>query len=572
MNNFGILKKVIKLLKPYKFKFFLIMLCVIMLTVVSIINPLIIKNITDDGLLQHNLSTVIKMSLILLLLAVSQGILTLIQETIRIKLQNNIVYTLNKKTFLKLSRVKIEEIKDINDTDLFNRIYTDINNISRVADKNILFITTQIFTIIGSCVGLFLISWKLSLIVLSIAPIKFFCAKYFSKLRMKYEKLFINKSSEFANWYGDVIAGIKDVRLYGLINTKLIELKSKQKELIHIRQKLNILSEINMVTESISIQTLISILYIVGAIFLIGGELSYGSIIALISYSIKVTSPLSAIMNIGYYLTGIIPSARRYFDFMDLENEMEANTHKNITLNCLPTKHPILTFKDVSFAYDNNNTVVNNIDIEIREGEKIAFIGDNGSGKSTMLNLLLRFYTPNNGKILLYNTDINYYPIDEYRQHFATVMQNSHLFQNTIKDNIVLDKKISNDMFDNIISMSELSDFYNTLPDSYMIGQNGSCLSGGQSQKIAIARAIAKDSKIFILDEATSSLDIRSEINISKLINSHLVNKTVICVTHRPELLKYMDRIILLDKGNITQIGTHDELLQLSQLYKKIIS
>ena len=233
-------------------------------------------------------------------------------------------------------------------------------------------------------------------------------------------------------------------------------------------------------------------------------QLSVGSVFAFITYSSYVTGPISAILNIGYLLSGIIPSTKRYYAFMDLEKETDNGETADLCLDDLK-------LEQVSCAYEKEKYVLKDVDILFAKGSKTAIVGRNGSGKTTIINLLTRMYEPISGKIMLGTEDISELPLPEYRNMVSAVSQQIYLFNDTIRNNICLYKQVDDVIVEEACKDSGLEDFIKEVSLDYVVGQNGAMLSGGQKQKIALARALIHDKPIVIFDEATSNTDAYSE-------------------------------------------------------------
>ena len=317
---------------------------------------------------------------------------------------------------------------------------------------------------------------------------------------------------------------------------------------------MNMLGQWNTITDSLMVQFLSTLLYILGANLVFDLQLSVGSVFAFITYSSYVTGPISAILNIGYLLSGIIPSTKRYYAFMDLEEE----TDNGETAALCPDD---LQLQQVSFAYEKEKYVLKDVDILFAKGSKTAIIGRNGSGKTTIINLLTRMYEPTSGKIMLGTEDISELPLPEYRNMVSVVSQQIYLFNDTIRNNICLYKRVDDVIVEEACKDSGLEDFIKEVSLDYVVGQNGAMLSGGQKQKIALARALIHDKPIVIFDEATSNTDAYSEQQINGLLDTKLKEKTVIVITHKKEILNKVDQIVVLKEGVVIDNGTYDELV-----------
>lgn len=320
------------------------------------------------------------------------------------------------------------------------------------------------------------------------------------------------------------------------------------------RKQMNMLGQWNTIIDSIMVQFLSTLLYILGANLVFDMKLSVGSVFAFITYSAYVTGPISAILNIGYLLSGIIPSTKRYYAFMELEEETDNGKKTDLCPNDL-------RLQKVSFAYERDKCILKNIDILFAKSSKTAIIGRNGSGKTTIINLLTRMYEPTSGEILLGAENISELPLPEYRNMVSVVSQQIYLFNDTIRNNICLYKQIDDTVIEAACKDSGLEDFIKEVSLDHVVGQNGAMLSGGQKQKIALARALVHDKPIIIFDEATSNTDAYSEQQINGLLDTRLKDKTVIVITHKKEVLSKVDQIVVLKEGVVADLGRYDDLV-----------
>jgi len=433
-----------------------------------------------------------------------------------------------------------------------------------ITDGAAFFIVTQVFSITGGIIGLFIINYKMTLLVLIYIPCKYLFMKYLARRRKLYADQYIEDAQKYAKWFGDTVGGVHEIKLFNIADAKKQEFEDKQKKVVLQRKKINLLGVWNASMDTLMIQLLIMVLYIMGANLVFDFKLSVGSVFAFITYSTYVTAPISGILNIGYMLSGIIPSTKRFYEFMDLEEEEERG-------NALT--HPVfgtMELRNVSFSYVSDKPILKNMYIRFEKGSKAALIGKNGTGKSTIIGLITRMYEPDQGKILLNGDDVLSFALSEYREMISVVSQQVYLFDNTIRNNICLYKKKSEEEIMQAVIDSGLKDFIDEVSLDYSVGQNGSLLSGGQKQKIAMARALLHDKSIIIFDEATSNTDVYSEMQINNLLHSRLKEKTVIVVTHKQEVLKEVDQIILLGPEGLVS-GTYEELYNGNQDFSTMV-
>lgn len=554
-----IVKRMVNLLKPYIKSILLFFFVMLLSTGISFVLPQINRSIIDEGFLKQDFNLILNYSLLTFFLVLVDSIISLLRNLLQVKTKRAISTSLFNKAFKKLYTIKNDYYQKNNYTEIFNRLNYDISNISLIADGNVLFVATQVLRVLGGLLGLLLISWKLTLIVLVFIPVRFLIFKTLAAKRKRAAHKSMEYNSELASWFGESIDGIKEIKLFNMKNKKLNELYSKLLNINKQEKDITFVNSLNQSSEQILSYFLSSLIYILGAVLVFAERLSLGSVMAFITYAAYVTSPISSILNIGFLLSGIIPSAKRFFKFMDLETELI--TEKNI-LDILRVNW--IEFKNVSFFYDQKK-ILNNISFKIFETEKVAIVGHNASGKTTIVNLLLRFNHINEGSILINGHSIYSFDMESYRKKFAVVSQDIFLFDTSVEDNIKMGVNKNNDM-------SIIDNFIGQIALDSNVGAKSSKLSGGQKQKIAIARSLYKDADIYIFDEATSNIDGLSETYFNELINVHLKNKTVIIITHKHEILRNLDKIIYLQDGKVCAIGKHDDLLVECEPYRIFIS
>lgn len=552
MSNKVAVRKLLGLLKEYKSTIAIIIACLLVSTGLNLCIPLISRQIMDAGFIGGNKDLLIALVLGSMVICMVNYAIGIIKEKKRVDISAKIQYSLSEQSFLHLMKLKISYFDNTNYAEILNNVNTDIGRMSSVADSSVFFVVTQAFSMTGGIIGLFIIDYRMTLLVLLFIPIKFIVMKYFAKKQKSIVDDFIMTSQEYARWFGNTIGGVREVKLFGIFDKKHEEFAQSQERVIEKQRQMNMLSQWNSTVDSVMVQLLSTVLYILGANLVFNLQLSVGSVFAFITYSAYVTGPISAILNIGYLLSGIIPSTKRFYEFMDLEEE-DANANYPVK-----PQNGDIELEDVSFAYNKEKTVVDQINLRINQGDKIVFIGKNGSGKSTLIDLLLRMYEPSAGRILLSGQNVADMPLDEYRNMISVVSQEIYLFNDTIRNNICLYKQIDDNAIRSICRDSGLEEFLNEVSLDYTVGQNGIMLSGGQKQKIALARALLHDRPIVVFDEATSSTDSYSEQQINSLLHTKLKDKTVIVITHRQDILSEADCIVMLDEGKIVEQGSYE--------------
>lgn len=554
MSNKEAVRRLLLLLGKYKKTIVVIVGCLLVSTGLNLCVPLISRRIMDDGFIGGNKKLLIELVLVSMVIYTINSLIDLIKEKKRVDISAKIQYFLSEQSFSHLMKLRVNYFNNTNYAETLNNINMDINQMKSVADSSVFFVITQAFSMTGGIIGLFIIDFRMTILVLLFIPIKCVVMKYFAKKQKQIMDEFIKKNQKYAKWFGDTVGGVREVKLFNILDRKHEEFDQNQKDIIEKQKQMNMLGQWNTITDSLMVQFLSTLLYILGANLVFDLQLSVGSVFAFITYSSYVTGPISAILNIGYLLSGIIPSTKRYYAFMDLEEE----TDNGETAALCPDD---LKLQQVSFAYEKEKYVLKDVDILFAKGSKTAIIGRNGSGKTTIINLLTRMYEPTSGKIMLGTEDISELPLPEYRNMVSVVSQQIYLFNDTIRNNICLYKRVDDVIVEEACKDSGLEDFIKEVSLDYVVGQNGAMLSGGQKQKIALARALIHDKPIVIFDEATSNTDAYSEQQINGLLDTKLKEKTVIVITHKKEILNKVDQIVVLKEGVVIDNGTYDELV-----------
>lgn len=558
----SVIKRVLLLYRPYLRKILIVLLCMAVSTGIHMIMPFIGKLVMDNGLIPGDFMIVLYLSAASILLMLLDEGIGIFEMKYWAYLNSMLSYSMNKAAIKQLLKSRIDFFNNTNFSEIMNNISMDIRNIGRISERSTFFVITQIFTIIGGITGLVLIDWKLSLVVLCIIPLRYVLVKYLTAKRRRCFEQYMEYYKDYSSWFGDLIGGIKEIKLWGIDTVVMGQFIKKQRRIIKADIYMNMVDKLNDFSDSILYDLLTNALYIIGAHLIIRNSLTIGGLFAFITYSSYVTHPISAILSIGYGFSSVIPAARRYFRFLDTDCEQDGGM-KGAPAVWDRKIQGAIRFEDVSFSYDGTKKILDKVNIDIKAGERVAIVGPNGSGKSTLINLLQRFYAPESGRILLDGEDISTMRLRDYRRQITFISHDAYLFNTSVRENIGLFTKKQDLRVYKAAQASGAHDFIRSLQEGYdsRIGRNGTRLSGGQRQKIALARAFMRDSAVLVLDEATCNFDIDSEGQLYETLEKDFEGKTVIVVTHRPHILKNMDRILLVEEGSVTEIQDVNELV-----------
>jgi ATP-binding cassette subfamily B protein len=409
---------------------------------------------------------------------------------------------------------------------------------------------------LGGIAGLFIINWKLSLLVLSVIPIKVLINNFFSSKRSSIFANLMEHHSKYSGWLGDSIQGVITIKLwnaYRQTRKKFIQLK---RSIIKSDYKLGVLEQENNIASSVVDEVLQTLFYILGAILIFNDSLTIGGLFSFISYSTYVISAVSFLTRISFYFDPITPSLRRYTEFMEIKEEHGGNLD-------VPKSEPHINFNNVTLVYDDGTAAIRNATFEIKSGERVAVVGSNGSGKSSNASLLLRLFEATEGEITYCDTNIKEIKIDQYRNIFSQVEQKSFIFNSTIRDNIDPLHQLADEHIIETAELLGIAEFINeeNALDTD-VGVDGGKLSGGERQKLAAIRAFAKPHKILILDEITNNLDIETERIINDIITQKREDKILFIITHRIDILKKTDKILFMKDGELKAQGTYENLIE----------
>lgn len=559
-----------ELFSPYRKNIIIISIIMGITSLCGFVNPWVTKQLIDIGIMQSEFSETIRYVALLAIIFLVQQLFSLVQYYYFNDISVKIPYDLNNKACKHILLIKIKYFKEKNFSEVVTELFQDIANISSLANIQFLTSFVALFKLVAGIVALLFINWKLAIIIIIAIPVR---ALFSSILFMKQEsiyKVIMKVQSKFSAWLGDGISGIAEIKVFGIIDKKLTNLKAILEESKKLKSRLMFFQYIDSMLSSTISTCFTCLLYLFGALMIFKDELTLGSLVSFISYSSIVFEPITIITYLATQLSTIKPALERFHKFIDSESEID--TPDSVMLpSSMDIEH--IDFNNVSLVYDEEKTL-DQVNFTINKGEKVAIIGFNGSGKTSIINLLLRFYEPTEGSITVNGCDIKSYTFESYRSIWSVMAQNNYLFNDTIRNNINIYGDLSEDDIVCSCKKAEAYSFIQKLPEKLdtRIGYNGSKLSGGEKQKVALARALArKNTKVLILDEATSNYDYHSEqIFNSEIISSNRYDITIL-ITHRPEVLKRLDKIIYLEKGKVVSIGTFDEIYKSQDNFRDMV-
>lgn len=547
------IRQAIHLLKPYRKRLIVIAIYAIIISIISAVSPFINSMMIDNGLLQGNIPVVIQLVIALILLLLLDRIVQYLQRVQEIEITNSLGKKLKVEAFRHGLRLKPLIFKEKGFYKTMSDALYDISNIMVITDNSLLTILVILFKFLGAAIGLVVLDWRLALLIAVLIPLKVAFNLVMCKQSEKLGDQLMGVYKTYNTWFSDMISGVFDIKLWNLDRKKADEYEAQVGNINKATKKLSLFTaKYNALVQMIEL-VIMNSMYIVGAFLIVGEQLTLGNLFAFISFSSFLLTPINAIMNLRVILKQITPSVQGYKRFMSLEEENYEASLK------LATPVSSIVFRNVCVAFDGRH-VLSNLNLEIHRGEKIAIVGDNGSGKTTMINLLMRLIEPDSGEIFIDDIPIQEYNIEDYRAKFSIVTQNIHLFQGTIKENITLGK-YDDLQFHNAELTQFCTETIEKWEDNYntIVGNDGQKLSGGERQKIALLRALHHSASILILDEPTSNFDTKSQQGFNQFLQRSDDFDFYILITHDSSIFPYLDRIYRLENGSLRSITNKEQ-------------
>ncbi|HLS06334.1 MAG TPA: ABC transporter ATP-binding protein [Bacillota bacterium] len=570
------LKRLLSYLKPHQMSLIFVLIAAILGTVFNVIAPKVMGNtitVIFDGVSDKlkgipdaaiDFSMVFKFLLLLAGLYVFASTFQFVQQFIMARVSQRTVYQLREDVFTKTNKLPISYFDEHSHGDTLSRVTNDIDLIATTLQQSLTQFITSVVTIVGIIIMMLWISPLLTLITVISIPLSFLVIR---PLLKRSQKHFSDQQNTLGNLNGhieEMYNGHEVVKAFGQEENSIEEFTDVNENLYEASKKAQFISGVIMPLMSFIGNISYVFISIVGGILVTQGRISIGDIQAFITYSNQFQQPITQTANIANIIQSTIAAAERVFELLDKEEEK--SVEDPVVIDKILGN---VRFEHVKFGYDET-LLMDDVSVEAVAGKTVAIVGPTGAGKTTLINLLMRFYELKGGRITIDDIDITRVNRDVLRSQFGMVLQDTWLFKGTIRDNIAYGK--TNATEEEIIRASKAAradHFIQTLPDGYdtILNEEASNISQGQKQLITIARAMLANTPMMILDEATSSVDTRTEILIQQAMNELMRDRTSFVIAHRLSTIKDADLILVMDKGAIIEQGTHDELLEQKGFY-----
>lgn len=578
----GSFKKLVSYLSPFKFKIFIVVIFAALSTVFTIVGPKILAKATDEltaGLMRIitgaaegiDFNYIAKVLLFLVGLYALSALFSYIQGFTMSGVSAKVSYNMRRAIMEKIDRLPISYFHKTSQGDVLSRITNDVDTLSQSLNQSITQLITSVCSIIGVLIMMLSISWQLTLVALCIVPISLLLVGRIVKSSQKY---FVGQQEYLGAVNGHVeemYGGHVVVKAFNGEDRSMEKFERENEKLYNAGWKSEFLSGLMQPIMGFIGNLGYVVVCILGASMAAGGSMTIGGIQAFIQYLRNFTQPITQMASISSQVQRTMAAAERIFNFLD-EPEIVEKTPK-YTVEGSHIRGDI-RFDHVCFGYeDTDETVIHDFSADVKAGQKIAIVGPTGAGKTTMVKLLMRFHDLKSGAIYLDGKDITDFARSDLRKEFGMVLQDTWLYSGTIMENIRYGRLDATD--EEVIKAAkaaQVDHFVRTLPDGYntVLNEEATNVSQGQKQLLTIARAILSDSRIMILDEATSSVDTRTELSIQTAMDNLMRGRTSFIIAHRLSTIRNADLILCMKDGDIVEQGTHDELLAKNGFYANL--
>ncbi len=556
---------------PYWKQTVVVLFILLLSSGLGLLPPIFIQHIVDDALPNKDMKLLLELVLISLAATVASGLLGVLQSYLNSYISQNIVYDMKNQMYRHLQKMPMQFYSNVKQGEVITRMTSDISGIQGVFNSTVVNFASNLFILATTLGTLFVMNWKLAILGMVVVPLFLFPTRKMGRVRWKIAKETQEKMSEQNHIIQETlsISGYLLMKLFTKERKEYEGFKAVNAESTRLQIRESMAGRWFMMLLSTFTTIGPMLIYLYGGYLYIQGEISVGEIISFVALLGRIYGPFGQMTNLYVDINRSIALFERIFDYFDMEpvivNKPEALpadiSGKNIE------------FEDVSFAYQKDKPALRKISFTAESGTMTALVGPSGAGKTTITNLLPRLYERSSGRIRIGGTDIKDMTLESLRSQIGLVTQDSYLFNGTIRENLMYaNDEASEEEMREACKAAYIHDFIMELPDGYdtVVGNRGMKLSGGEKQRISIARVLLKDPAIIILDEATSSLDTVSEYYIQKAMSVLLQNKTSIVIAHRLSTIMAADQILVVQDGTIVEKGRHEELLQQDGVYKDL--
>lgn len=558
--------RILSYIKPYMHRLIFAMFCTIMAAAGNLYIPWIIKDMIDEVLADKNGTMLNWIAASIIAIFVVRGLFWYGQNYLMSYVGQSVIVDIRAAVFKKLQRLSVSFYDKNKTGTIMSYVTNDVNAVQSAMVENTIEMITEGFILIGSVVAMIYLDWRLTLFTVCTFPVVLWFMEFFGKKIRKTGGRIQECTADITSVLQESVASARVIKSFVREDYEVDRFDVENRANFRANMKnAQLMATLTPVVELVAAIGVTMIIWY-GGNNVINGTITAGSLVAFLTYAVNISNPIKRLTRVIGNIQKALAAAQRVFMIIDMPEEIaESRDAKQ-----LPEVSGKVEFQNVSFAYDDKGNVITDLSFSVKPGEVIAIVGPSGAGKSTIANLLPRFYDVNKGDIKIDGHSVREVTLDSLREQVGIVPQETMLFNGSVYNNILYGRlDATKEEIEAAAKAANAHDFIMQLTDGYetKLGDRGVNLSGGQRQRIAIARAILKNPRILILDEATSALDTESERVVQEALDRLMVGRTSFVIAHRLSTVKNADKILVLEKGNLVESGTHDELLALDGLY-----
>ena len=574
VDNKKAIKNILTLLKDHKFKLALTVICAVISTAFTIIAPLLIGQATTiiyDGInrmIGHtgtiDFNSLTHILIIVVVLYVISSLFSYLQSIFLIEVTTKISYDLRERLIEKILKLPMEKVEENKRGDILSRVTNDVDSLQNGITQSFIQLTTAVITLIGVFIMMLSINLWMTLATITLVPIALLLMRFMTRFSQKYFLRQLEFKGSLNGQIEETFTGHDIIRVFNQEEISMDRFESDNEKWFTHEWKSQFYSSLNGPLMNFISNFTYVVVAVLGAVFVLQKVIAVGDILAFFQYTQSFNRPIQQITRVMNQIQTAMAASERIFEFLEFEDESNPSDRQITEIK------EGITFENVSFSYTPNEKIIKNLSFDVKKGEKIAIVGETGAGKTTIVKLLMRFYDINSGSIKIDGIDIEEYDKDSLRSHIGMVLQDSWLFSDTISNNIRYGNlDASDDEIFDAASQVYADDFVRRLSDGYEseLNEDTDNISHGQKQLLTIARTILSQKEVLILDEATSSVDTRTEKLIQKAMDRLMEGKTSFIIAHRLSTIRNADKIIVIENGEIIEQGNHEELLALKGYY-----
>lgn len=558
--------RILSYIKPYMHRLIFAMFCTIMAAAGNLYIPWIIKDMIDEVLADKNGTMLNWIAASIIAIFVVRGLFWYGQNYLMSYVGQSVIIDIRAAVFKKLQRLSVSFYDKNKTGTIMSYVTNDVNALQSAMVENTIEMITEGFILIGSVVAMIYLDWRLTLFTVCTFPVVLWFMEFFGKKIRKTGGRIQECTADITSVLQESVASARVIKSFVREDYEVDRFDVENRANFRANMKnAQLMATLTPVVELVAAIGVTMIIWY-GGNNVINGTITAGSLVAFLTYAVNISNPIKRLTRVIGNIQKALAAAQRVFMIIEMPEEIaESRDAKQ-----LPEVSGKVEFQNVSFAYDDKGNVITDLSFSVKPGEVIAIVGPSGAGKSTIANLLPRFYDVNKGDIKIDGHSVREVTLDSLREQVGIVPQETMLFNGSVYNNILYGRlDATKEEIEAAAKAANAHDFIMQLTDGYetKLGDRGVNLSGGQRQRIAIARAILKNPRILILDEATSALDTESERVVQEALDRLMVGRTSFVIAHRLSTVKNADKILVLEKGNLVESGTHDELLALDGLY-----